>query len=154
MQVDIRTLPAMRIAAVSHQGPYNTIAEACQRLGEIAEPAGLLTHEGAALVAIYHDDPEATPPAELRSDAGIVVPKAVPIPQDLKEVHIPAGRYACTTHHGTYTLLGDTWARLMGEWLPRSGHRVADGVSFEIYRNTPGNAAEPDLRTELYVPLE
>jgi AraC family transcriptional regulator len=66
---------------------------------------------------------------------------------------IPAGRYACATHEGPYTGLGDTWARLMGEWLPRSGHRIGDGVSYEIYRNTPGNAEPHELRTDIYVPL-
>jgi hypothetical protein len=41
----------------------------------------------------------------------------------------------------------------VGEWLPRSGERVGEGVSFEIYRNHPGNAEEAELRTELFVPL-
>ena len=41
----------------------------------------------------------------------------------------------------------------MGEWLPKSGHRIADGMSYEIYRNTPMEVPESDLRTELYVPI-
>ena len=48
----------------------------------------------------------------------------------------------------------DIQARLMGEWLSTSGHRVGNGASYEVYRNTPENAAPNDLRTELYLAIE
>ncbi len=153
MLVDVQDMPELRVAAVSHVGPYNTIYEACRRLGEIAEPAGLHEHPGAALVAIWHDDVETTPAAELRSDAGLVVPADVTLPQGLHELRIPAGTYARTTHRGPYTLLGDTWARFMGEWLPQSGRRVSTGVTYELYRNTPATAAPEALLTDLYLPV-
>jgi AraC family transcriptional regulator len=41
----------------------------------------------------------------------------------------------------------------MGEWLPRSEHRIGDGVSYEVYRNNPMNAKPEDLITEIYIPL-
>ena len=49
--------------------------------------------------------------------------------------------------------LGDAWARFLGEWVPASGNRIGDGVSYEIYRNTPAEVPKQELRTELYVPL-
>jgi AraC family transcriptional regulator len=153
MLVDVQDMPELRVAAVSHVGPYNTIYEACRRLGELAEPAGLHEHPGAALVAIWHDDVETTPAAELRSDAGLVVPAEVTLPNGLHELRIPAGMYARTTHRGPYTLLGDTWARFMGEWLPQSGRRVGSGVTYELYRNTPATAAPEALLTDLYLPV-
>jgi AraC family transcriptional regulator len=154
MDVDIQTMPEMRVAATAHRGPYNTISEAFARLGAIAGPAGLLQQAGAEMVAIYHDDPETTPPAELRSDAGIVVPADASIPKALGELRIAAGNYARTTHIGPYTLLGDAWARFMGEWLPKSSHRVGPGMSFEIYRNNPTTTAQSELRTDLYLPID
>lgn len=75
------------------------------------------------------------------------------MPATLNELNIPAGRYARTTHLGPYTKLGDTWARLMGEWLPHSGLRVGEGVSYEIYRNDPRTSEPSQLRTDIYVPL-
>lgn len=154
MNVDIQRMPELRVAAVSHSGPYNTIFEACARLGELAEPAGLLAHPEAAMVAIYHDDPETTPQAELRSEAGIVVPATATIPEPLHEIRIPEGTYARTTHIGPYTRLGDAWARFMGEWLPQSRHRVGAGGMYELYRNTPATAASAELRTDLYLSIE
>ena len=108
------------------------------------------------MVALYHDDPETTPAAELRSDAALVVARDAKLPSGLGEQRIPAGRYATTTHVGPYEELGDAWARLMGEWLPASGERVASSagaVAFELYRNTPGDVPKEKLVTELYVPL-
>ncbi|HKU44801.1 MAG TPA: AraC family transcriptional regulator [Polyangiales bacterium] len=153
MQVEIETLPERRVAAVSHVGPYNTISEAFARLGAIVHPAGLLAHPGVAMVAICHDDPETKPAAELRADAGLVVPSGVALPEPLHELRLPAGRYARTTHAGPYDGLGDTWANFLGRWLPESGERLGNGVMFELYRNTPENAAQPDLRTDLYLSI-
>jgi len=41
----------------------------------------------------------------------------------------------------------------MGGWIPQHDERIGDGVSFEVYRNTPMDAKPEDLVTELYVPL-
>ncbi|MFN8579716.1 MAG: GyrI-like domain-containing protein [Gemmatimonadaceae bacterium] len=105
------------------------------------------------MIAIFHDDPESVAEAELRSDAGIVVPEDAKLPNELSETRVHAGRYAMTTHQGSYEGLGDVWSRLMGEWLPRSGERVGDGVSYEIYRNTPMDTPTEKLLTDIYVPL-
>jgi len=153
MNVTIENMPEMTVATLSHIGPYNTIGEAFQRLGEIAGRADLFK-SCSMMVAIYHDDPDSVPLAELRSSAGLVVPADTELPSELGRETIKAGAYAKTTHEGPYTGLGDTWARMMGEWLPRSGKRVGEGVSFEVYRNTPMDAKPEDLITELYVPLK
>lgn len=153
MHVDFKNLPELRVAAVHHTGPYNRISEAFGKLGDIAGPAGLIRPPATEMLAVYYDDPESTPVDQLRSDAGLTVPSGVALPDGLSEVRIPAARYAFTTYVGPYTGLGDAWARLLGEWLPESGERALDGPSFEIYRNTPMNAAPHELRTELYVPI-
>jgi AraC family transcriptional regulator len=152
MDVEIKDMPELRVATVRHVGPYNQIPKAFERLGAVAGPAGLLQHSNA-MIAIYHDDPESTPQDQLRSDAALVIPDGVALPEGLVEQHIAAGRYAKTVHLGPYEQLGDAWARFLGEWVPASGNRIGDGVSFEIYKNTPAEVPKQELRTELYVPL-
>ena len=152
MDVEITNRPELRAVAVRHVGPYNRISEAFGRLGAIAGQAGLVG-PGTTMIAIYHDDPETTPEENLRSDAALVIPADARVPEGLTELTIPAGRYARATHVGPYDNLGDSWARLMGEWLPRSGQRVGDGVSYEVYRNNPMNAKPNELITDMYVPL-
>ena len=153
MQVDIKEMPAFRVGSIRHIGPYNQIAQAFERLGAIAGPAGLLFDPHAAMLAIYYDDPETTPQDRLRSDAAISVSEQTALPPPLVEQRIAAGSYASTVHRGPYDTLGDTWARFMGEWLPASGRRVGPGVSYEIYRNNPTNTSKEQLVTELYVPV-
>jgi AraC family transcriptional regulator len=154
MDVTIETLPTRRLATVRHLGPYPQIAEAFHRLGTIAADCGLYAHVEPAMLALYHDDPETTPAAELRSDAALVVRDDVELPARLSEMTLPAGRYAKASHRGAYSGLGDAWARLRGEWLPRSGFRVGAGPSYEVYVNNPRTTATDDLVTDLYVPLE
>jgi AraC family transcriptional regulator len=152
MEVEIKDMPELRVATVRHVGPYNQIPTAFERLGAVAGPAGLLRHSNT-MIAIYHDDPESTPQEQLRSDAALVVPEGVRLPEGLAEQHIAAGRYAKTVHVGPYEQLGDVWARFLGEWVPASGNRIGDGVSYEIYKNMPGQVPKQELRTELYVLL-
>jgi AraC family transcriptional regulator len=152
IDVTLEEMPELRVATVPHVGPYNRISEAFERLGALAGPVGLF-QPNAMMLAIYYDDPETTPAEQLQSDAGITVPREMPLPNGVVEKRIHAGRYARTTHVGPYTTLGDAWSRLMGEWLPKSGERVGSGASFEVYRNNPTNAPPEQLRTDLYLPI-
>jgi AraC family transcriptional regulator len=153
MNVTIETLPELRVAATRHIGSYVRISEAFARLGEIAGPAGLLAFPTTMMVGVFYDDPETTPAHELRSDACVTIPESAHVPEGLEEKRIPAGRYARYTQVGPYSQLPDAWARLMGQWLPRSGYRVDDRSSFEIYRNTPENTPQEGLQTDLYLPV-
>lgn len=154
MDVVIRQMPAVRLATVRHIGPYNQIPIAFERLGRSLGPSapGLFAG-GAAMVALYHDDPESVPLDQLRSDAGVTLPDGAACPPGLVEQVLAGGRYACTLHVGPYEQLGDSWTRFLGEWLPASGHRLAEGPSYERYLNDPSQTPQADLRTELYAPL-
>jgi AraC family transcriptional regulator len=144
--VTVEELPAKRVLAVAHRGPYSAISEAFAVLDRLATP--LLSLPGLEMVAIHHDDPEATPASELRADAGLVVPFEAPAPDGLHEVIIPAGRYAKLIHTGTYETLGDAWSQLMGSWLGDSPYRIGNGPSYEQYLDMH------DVKTALYLPVE
>jgi AraC family transcriptional regulator len=154
MNVEIQEMPALRVGAIHHTGPYNQISPVFAKLGAIAGPAGLLARPGAACMAIFHDDPEVTPPDQLRSDAAVIVGDDTVLPPQLAEHRLPAGRYARAVHVGPYEQLGDAWGRFMGEWLPASGYRIGSGGSYEIYRNDPTTTPKEQLRTEMYISIE
>lgn len=153
MDVTLETMPTLRLATVRHVGPYPEIGAAFHRLGSIAAAAGLYEHADPRMIALYHDDPETTPPSELRSDAALILRDDTAIPADLTEATLPAGRYARFTLRGAYSGLPDAWARLMGEWLPHSGHRVGPGTPYEMYVNNPMTTATDQLLTDLYLPI-
>jgi AraC family transcriptional regulator len=152
LEVCVTSMPCKRVLAVAHHGPYGMVSEAFVRLDGIVRVTGLID-VARELVAVYHDDPESTPAAELRADAGIVIPDDVVAPAGLGELQLPAGVYARTLHVGPYDNLGDTWARFLGRWLVSSAHRLGEGPMYERYLDTPGQVAQQDLRTELYLSL-
>jgi AraC family transcriptional regulator len=149
MDVTIAERSALRIAGIRHIGPYQGIGQAFGRLGGMLKGA---PPAGAQMVALYHDDPAATAPTQLRSDAALTLPTGVPTPDGLIEQRIPAGRYAVTTHKGPYEGLPATWAALKNDWLTASGHRVGY-PSYEIYLNNPTTTKPEDLLTEIYLRL-
>ncbi len=157
--VDLVEQPPRRLATVTHTGPYNQIGTAFEQLGRIAGPAGLFAPTASGpptapeMIAIYLDDPEVVPADQLRALAGLTITDDRELPAGLQEWQLPGGRYAHTLHRGSYELLGDTWARLLGGWLPRRNLRIGPGSMFELYRNTPADADPADLVTELYVPI-
>lgn len=153
MHVTTESLPSLRVFSLRHVGSYARIGETFARLGAIAQATGLFADPRATMIALYHDAPEGKPEAELQSDAGIVVSEGQARPDGLDEILLPAGRFAKATHMGSYAGLPAAWARLMGDWLPKSGLRVGDGLPFELYRSDPRFAKEADLVTELYVPV-
>jgi AraC family transcriptional regulator len=154
MNVEIAHQGEQRVLAVSHRGPYTTISDAFTRLDGFFREGKLPPPAVQGLVALYHDDPDSTPAAELRSDAGVIVSSEAPIPDGLHEVIIPAGKYACTMHVGPYTRNGDTWTRFLGGWLVESGQRVGSGPMYERYLNTPMDTAPEALLTKLYLSLQ
>ena len=153
MNVEIRDIPGLRVATVRHIGPYEQIPQAFERLGAIAGAAGLSGRPGVEMMGLYHDDPDTVAPHKLRSDAALVVPEDLRIPEGLIEARLPSGRYACTLFVGPYDHLGEAWARLKHQWLPASGQQGRRGISYERYLNTPAEVPKERLRTELCMPV-
>ncbi|HZE08858.1 MAG TPA: GyrI-like domain-containing protein [Gemmatimonadaceae bacterium] len=153
MDVDVVERPKLHLASVRHVGSYMRINEAFRRLDEIVTKARLSNRE-SKLVGIYHDDPSTTPEEKLRADAAITVAPNTKLPPGLNAVEIPAGRYAHAVHRGPYAGLGQVWNHLRNVWLPQSGEHLGDGMSYEVYRNTPMNAKPEDLVTDIYLSLK
>lgn len=154
MEVAIReNVPARRMVAMRHTGPYWQIGPAFERLTRWLCDQGV-RQEGPG-AAIYYDDPETTPEAALRSDA--CAPVSADFATDdpnVRLLDLPGGRYAVYTHIGHYSGLGTAWGRLMGEWLPASGHAIDDTrPCFEIYLNDCTKVPAEELCTELYEPI-
>lgn len=153
MDVRIERVTPMRVAFVRHVGPYNQVRAAWGRLMSWAGPKGLLSRR-PTILGIVHDDPEVTPPDKVRYDACLAVDERVKPEGDIGVQEVSGGEFAVSTHRGPYDKLGDTYARLCGEWLPASGREARSAPSFEMYRNSPQNTPPADLLTDIYIPLE
>lgn len=152
MSVRTERFGLTRLAFFRHVGPYGEVGKAWQKLYAWAGRNGLLG-PAAETLGVVHDDPEITPPERLRYDAAIVVNERVRPAGEAGIEELPAAEYAVAVHKGPYMLLGNTYARLCGEWLPASGREARSSPAFEIYRNMPHNTPAGELLTEIYIPL-
>lgn len=153
MNVQIKTLEPKRVAFMRQVGPYGEVGATWDRLLPWLGREGLLGGD-AQFIGICHDDPEVTPPERIRYDACVTVDERFAPTGDIGVQTIPGGEYAVATHFGPYSRLGETYAKLLGEWLPRSRRALRSTPCFEVYLNDPGSTEPEDLITDIYAPLE
>ncbi len=153
MNVAIKNLKPMRVAFVRHIGPYNEVGKTWEHFMMLVGKEGLLGG-GSQFIGICHDDPAVTPPDKIRYDACITVDQKFRAFGDIGVQQIAGGDYAVLTHFGPYAQLGESFAKLLGQWLPRSGRRLRATPCLEVYFNSPENTEPEDLVTDIHAPLE
>lgn len=153
MTVQIETLAPMRIAFVRHTGPYSECPSAWEKLSIHLGKAGLLGGD-ARFLGLCHDDPEVTPIDKIRYDACCTVGDDFQPHGEIGVNVIDGGEYAMTTHIGPFERIGDTYARLLGGWLPRSGRELRSAPCLEFYLTDPENTEPEDYVTDIFAPLQ
>jgi AraC family transcriptional regulator len=150
--VTIPELQPVRLAALRHAGPYLEIGTTFERLFAWAAGRGLMGPQTRA-IGVYYDDPDGTPAAALRADAGIAVGPGVALDDGLRIVEVPGGRHAVLHHQGPYAELNKAYRWLYREWLPKSGEQCADRPIFEEYLNNPRTLPPERWLTDICLPL-
>ena len=152
MKVEIREIGPLRLAFVRHVGPYNAVGETWERLTDWVGAEGLLA-DGGEFLGLSWDDPEVTPTDKLRYDACITVDAEVAPSEGVGLMTLSGGTYAATLHEGPYDRLGESYARLLGEWFPKHGREPGGPPSLEFYLNDPESTEPEDLLTEICMPI-
>jgi AraC family transcriptional regulator len=153
MQVEIKQLQPMRVAFMRHIGPYDEVGKTWEQFLMIMGKDGYLAGS-PMMLGICHDDPEVTPAAKIRYDACLTVGEDFAPSGDIGVQTVAGGKYAMTTHPGSYNQLGRTYAEFLGQWMPRSGHELRDAPCFEVYLNDPQSTPPEELLTDIYAPLQ
>jgi len=149
--VEIRDMPPMTLYGLEHRGPYHEIGPKFEELGSLLGQKGLI--EAATLwVGVYHDDPDDTAPADLRSHACCALGEGAQPPGELEPLDVPGGRAAVLGFKGDYAGLAGAWNWLYSEWLPQSGETVS-GPACEIYRTMAPAVPVEEQLTEIVVIL-
>jgi len=84
--------------------------------------------------------------------AGVEVAGKGDVPGNFQSVEIPAHHYAVFPHYGPVQALEQTYERIMFEWLPHSGFKVA-GPDFERY-SADFDARKGTGGVEIWLPVE
>lgn len=149
MTIQTRTVPAMRLAGVRHEGPCPEIGPAFGTLQQILA-SGPYWDRSGAWYGVY--------PAAITDpmDATNVSFAACVLDGDLVEglewVDLPEATCFVYTHAGPYEGLPQAW-RAAYDALAAAGHAAKPGAALEAYLNDPGDTAPEDLRTEILIPV-
>lgn len=149
--IEIKTIPAIHVITLNHRGSYQSIGKTFETLHGLLHIRGMV-NQPVSLVGIYYDDPNAVAEENLRAKAGVIL-DADKVESPLERTEIADGRYAVLRHIGPYSDLMSAYNWLYQTWLMQSGEQPADAPPFELYLNTPMDAAPADLITDIHIPL-
>ncbi|MBX3386425.1 MAG: AraC family transcriptional regulator [Phycisphaeraceae bacterium] len=153
-RVGIDRLPERHVATISHRGDYLALCSAGERLLEWASNHALL-RPNAACCAIFHDNPQEVPEADLRSEACIEVPLGTPPDTEtgIEIKTIPGGLFVSALFKGHPHKLHQAYPWLFGRWMPEHGHVPAEGPCYQVYLLSPFCAPEQEMLTSINIPI-
>jgi AraC family transcriptional regulator len=151
--VEVKQMPEWNVVYARHIGAYNKIGEAVDRVFQWAGPRGLVRFPETKSLAVYHDSPEVTDPAKLRSDACLTVPPGTKGDGEIGAMKIPGGLFAVAHVEIDVTQFGEAWDKLIGEWMPKSGYQPDDRMCYEIYLNDGGTHPQKKWIVDICEPV-
>ncbi|WP_165354648.1 GyrI-like domain-containing protein [Tropicimonas sp. IMCC6043] len=151
--VSTRVLKAITLFGMPHTGPYAEIGKGFEQLGAVLLRYGL-NDRTPYWAGVYHDDPGATPPEDLRSHAACLLARGVKPPPEMARIDLPPGKYAVLTYHGSYYGLAEPWKWFREEWMPKSGLTLRKAPALEVYRTMVPKVTEDAQLTEMFLPVE
>jgi len=113
-----------------------------------------LTGEQHRFISISQDEPTVTTAENCRFYLGITVDDSVKPEGSFGVMQIPGGLYAVFRFRGSHTRLPEVYRDIYQNWLPGSGYKQSEPLTFEIYINTPRQVPAADLITDIYIPIE
>lgn len=127
--------PELSVACVRNSGSHGNIGQGFGKLFRRAGSRRLMGRPDVRVLAGYHDDPETTGPEDLRADACVTVPPGTEAGGEVGTMTVPGGLLAVPHAKIVSTEFGAAWSKLVGEWLPQSGHRSDDRMCYEVGPN-------------------
>lgn len=139
MNIELRTLPDIRVAYMRHVGPYGDpgISRLWQRFGAWCAQHALAT-PGKLLLGVSQDSADITAPDKCRYDACGEIGADVRPEGEVGVQTLPGGRYACARFRGTALQIHAAWMAMFGRWLPDSGCQADDRPCLELYDDGAG----------------
>lgn len=153
MEIHIESVPQMRVAYISHQGPYDTCCQAWGRIYDWAARNKFL-RPGTVGIGASYGDPEITGADQSRYDACLTCSTDFSPNGEVRVQTLGGGRFVTAIHRGPYPGIKDSFHYLIKNWLPINGHRLREAPRLEIYLDDPDKTPEEDVRTKLCVPIE
>jgi AraC family transcriptional regulator len=151
---ELRTRPDRAFVFVRRFGPYDE--EAPRAWAELNRKIriGAMRRPGHDAVGAAYDDPGRVAAESMRYEAGVTVDADVRCPAGLQRGVLAGGRYAVFCYRGPYRDIGHAFDVVWTRWVARADVSVRPAPCLEIYVNGGQGLPEPELLTDLCVPVE
>ena len=155
MKVEVKELPAYRVAYVSSRNGYEgeAIHEAYETLMRWAGPRGILG-PGTQVIGASYDNPEITEAAKCRYDACVTIGEGVKVEGPVSEKRFQGGMYAVHRWRGRPQDVGEVFGRFMAEWFPSSGYQPGDAPCLELYHGDPDSDPKGEVHADICIPVK
>lgn len=155
MDVKIVDFEEVKVAALEHRGPPESLNDTARRFIEWRKESKLSPKDRRRTFGVAFDNPDAVAPQAFRFDICGEVNAPVPAnPQGVVNKIIPGGRCAVARHLGSHDRIGECAYYLYRDWLPGSGEELRDFPLFFHYLNLLPETPEHALVTDVYLPLK
>lgn len=152
MDIEIKDLPAMRVACIRHVGPYGNCQSAWDELCAFGVSRGLFGPQ-TVFLGIGWDDPEQVAPEKQRYDACFTVGEDVSPEGPVTIREVGGGPHAVYVHRGPFDGLEAAYKALYAAIMAKNGLALTEFPPLEIYRTDPKTTPPEQLVTELCLPV-
>ncbi len=144
---------AANLAYIAHVGPYDELPweESIQRLYNWAKTQKVMP--GFYPMALYHGDPETTPPESRRTEIAITFKGRAKEEGDVHIRKLPAMRVATVSHHAPASEFTATYEKLK-DWISKKNYEIS-GPPIEVYSKRPEVVGDVTvLHAKIMMPVE
>lgn len=152
-QTEVKQLPKMELAYISHKGGMDLIGNAYQQLMRWGGPKGLLNNPDLKMITIYHDSPKITDPNHVRMSACMTINTPVTTDGEVNLRTLPELKCIVSRFEITPMEFQQAWETSF-VWMSEKGYKKAAEDPFEIFHNNPQEHPEGKCIVDICIPVQ
>jgi len=151
--IQVKNMPLMKLAYVSHSGSFKSIGKAYQKIINWGEVNNIITSENFEKITIYHDNPKISTITKTRTSACIIVEDEKMVNGDIHYMTNSSGNCVVGRFEIAFSEFEKAWDGVF-VWLTEKGYEVDDARNcFDIVYNNFLSHPEQKSIMDICIPI-